>query len=80
MRASGGGACFRGGVRASWGGVLPGVHASQGGVVSQHALRQTPPVNSMTDRCKNITFATSLRTVKILTYTTLFCRKTQSVY
>ena len=62
------------------GGVLPGVHASQGGVVSQHALRQTPPVNSMTDRCKNITFATSLRTVKILTYTTLFCRKTQSVY
>ena len=27
-------------------------------VVSQHALRQTPPpVNRMTDRCKNITFA-----------------------
>ena len=34
-----------------------------GGVVSQHALRQTPPVNRMTDRRKNITFATSLRTV-----------------
>ena len=35
-----------------------------GGVVSQHALRQTPPpVNRMTDRYKNITFATSLRTV-----------------
>ena len=35
-----------------------------GGVVSQHALRQTPPpVNRITDRCKNITFATSLRTV-----------------
>ena len=24
-------------------------------MVSQHALRQTPPVNRMTDRCKNIT-------------------------
>ena len=38
-----------------------------GGVVSQHVLRQTPhPVNRMTDRCKNITLATtSLRPVKI---------------
>ena len=39
-----------------------------GGVVSQHALRQTPspPVNRMTDRCKNITLATtSLRPVII---------------
>ena len=29
------------------------------GVVSQHALRQTPspPVDRMTDTCKNITFA-----------------------
>ena len=26
------------------------------GVVSQHALRQTPPVNRITDSCKNITF------------------------
>ena len=35
-----------------------------GGVVSRHALRQTPPVNRMTDRCKNITLATtSLRPV-----------------
>ena len=33
------------------------------GVASQHALRQPPPVNRMTDRCKNITFATSLWTV-----------------
>ena len=42
------------------GGLLPG------GVVSQHALRQTPPpLNRMTDRYKNITFATSLQTVKI---------------
>ena len=38
----------------------------QGGVVSQHALRQTPPPPcGQTDACKNITFATSLRTVKI---------------
>ena len=34
------------------------------GVASQHALRQTPPCGQ-TDACKNITFATSLRTVKI---------------
>ena len=27
-----------------------------GGGVSQHALRQTPPVDRITDRCKNITF------------------------
>ena len=41
---------------------------SQGGVVSQHALRQTPPtVNRMTDRCENITSATtSLRPVIIV--------------
>ena len=31
------------------------------GVVSQHALRQTtPPVNRMTDRCKNITLLQTL--------------------
>ena len=62
-----------GGGCASQGGVLPRGDvlprgwwcASRGGVVSQHALRQTPPVNRMTDRCKNITFATSLQTVKI---------------
>ena len=37
-------------------------------VVSQHALRQTtpPPLNRMTDRCKNITLATtSLRPVSM---------------
>ena len=50
---------------------------SQGVVVSQDALRQTPPppVNRMTDRCKNITLATtSLRPViknfkNVLTFT-----------
>ena len=36
------------------------------GVVSQHALRQTHPPRGQTDACKNITFATSLRTVIIL--------------
>ena len=48
----------------SWGGGV----CSQGGVcskgVSQLALRQTPPPPcGQTDACKNITFATSLRTV-----------------
>ena len=49
--------------------LLPGVSAQgRGGVYSwgesQHALRQTPPVNRMTDTCKNITLATtSLRPV-----------------
>ena len=43
------------------GGCLPRVCG-----VSQHALGQTPPVNRMTDRCKNITFPQlCLRTVKI---------------
>ena len=63
------GVCFPGGVLprgcASWGEVLPGKCASGGGVVSQHALRQTPrhpPVDRMTDMWKNITFAIS-RTV-----------------
>ena len=39
--------------------------AGPGGVLSQHALRQTPPVNRMIDRqFKNITLATtSLRPV-----------------
>ena len=36
------------------------------GVVSQNALRQTPPpLRGQTDACKIITFATSLRTVNI---------------
>ena len=38
--------------------------SAPGGVVPHHALRQTPPVNRMTNRCKNITLAiTSLRPV-----------------
>ena len=46
--------------------LVPGGSAPGGRVVSQQALRQTPPVNRMTDRCKNITMATtSLRPVKI---------------
>ena len=66
------------GVSASGGCLLPrggvcfqGVSAPGGGEcllwgVSQHALRQTPPVNRMTDTSKNITLATtSLRPVKI---------------
>ena len=55
----------------SGGCLLRGVSAPDGcllrGVVSQHALRQTPPPHpcGQTDACKNITFATSLRTVTI---------------
>ena len=37
----------------SWGVSPPGGYAR--GVVSQHALRQTPPVDRITDACKNIT-------------------------
>ena len=44
---------------------MGGGSAPGGGVVSQHVMRQTPPVHRMTDRCKNITLATtSLRPVK----------------
>ena len=50
--------CASQGVVCFLGGVLPG-----GWEVSQHALRQIPLVNRMTDRCKKITFATSLRTI-----------------
>ena len=48
------------------------VSAPGGGVVSQHALRQTPPPPcGQTDACKNITFATSLRTlINLLTLKT----------
>ena len=47
--------CVRGGV--SKGGVCPGVCVSTGVWVSQHAMAQTPlpPVNRITDKCKNIT-------------------------
>ena len=72
-----GGACSRGGGSApggcacSGGGVcscsLGGGFWSRGvGVVSQHALRQNPPPHGQTDTCKNITFATSLRTLIII--------------
>ena len=71
------GAAPRGGV-CSGGCLLQGVSApgvsAPGGVcsggclllggVSHHALRQTPP-RGQTDACKNITFATSLRTVNM---------------
>ena len=73
-RISGGGVCS-GGVCSRevstpggclLGSVCPGGCLLRGGVVSQHALRQTPPPPcGQTDACKNITFATSLRTVKI---------------
>ena len=50
-------------------GSAPGGVSAPGGLVSQHALRQNPPVNRMTNRCKNITLATtSLRPV-IKTFT-----------
>ena len=58
-----GGGCQRRGVPEGWSGPMgEGVV-----VVSQHAPRQTPPpVNRMTDRCKNITLAaTSFRPVKM---------------
>ena len=63
-----GGGCLPGpggGVVSAWSqGGLPG--PGGGGWSSQHALRQTPPVNRMTNRCKNITLATtSLRPVKM---------------
>ena len=64
VSASGGWGCLLpGGCPLQRGPLLGGVCSR--GVVSQHALRQTPPVNRMTDRCKNITLATtSLRSVK----------------
>ena len=57
-----GGGLLPGGVPGLVGGVL--VPGRRGEGASQRALRQNP-VNRMTDRCKNITFATSLRTVKM---------------
>ena len=58
-----GGCMVLGGVCTWSGGVVPG----PGGVVSQHALRQTPPVNRIKHTSKNITWATtSLRPVIIL--------------
>ena len=61
-----------GGVSAAggWCLLLGGICSGRGclllGVVSHHALRQdTPSPRGQTDACKNITFATSLRTVKV---------------
>ena len=58
--------CLLRGVSAPGGCLLQGGYLLGGGVCSwvvvvfQHALRQTPPpVNRMTDRCKNITLATT---------------------
>ena len=52
-----------------WGGSAPGgllrgeVSAGGGGGGIPACTEADPPVNRMTERCKNITFATSLRTV-----------------
>ena len=64
-----GGVCSQPGVSAL-GGVCFGGVSSLGGVCSGGGIRacteaDTPPVSRMTDRCKNITLATtSLRPVK----------------
>ena len=77
-----GGVCSHGGVSALGGGGVCLGGVCSGGmcllqgvavvVVSQHALRQKPPpptVNRMTNRCKNITLATtSLRPVNIFPF------------
>ena len=74
----GGGVSARGGVCSQEGGVCSGGVCSGGCllggvVVSQHALRQTPPVNRITDTSKNITLATtSLRPVKTTNITQNF--------
>ena len=64
LESASGGVSGPGGVWS--GGVLfaPGKGGLVPGGVSQHALRQTPPVNRITNTCKNITLATtSLRPV-----------------
>ena len=70
----GGGCLLPGGVR--YGGMSAPGRSALGGVVSQHALRQTPPPRpcGQTDVCKNITFATSLRMV-----TSTYFHATQSL-
>ena len=68
-RLSGGGGASRGGasggVCATWKGVLPGGVCFLGRCGIPACTEADSPVNRMTDRCKNITFATSLRTVII---------------
>ena len=65
------------GVAAPRGSALGGMSAPRGcllpgDVVSQHALRQRPlSPRGQTDACKDITFATSLRTVIIIFMKTL---------
>ena len=67
MSAPRGDVCSQGGA-CSGGCLLWGVCVCSGGVVSQHALRQTPPPPcGQTDACKNITFATSLRMESMVT-------------
>ena len=59
-----GGGCFLPGegVASFTGGSFPG---AGGGGIPACTEADTPSVNRMTDRCKNITFTTSLRTVNI---------------
>ena len=72
-RLSQGGCLFQGRWVSAPGGSAPleGCLLCGGGMVSQHALRQNPspspppPPCGQTHACKNKTFATSLRTVKI---------------
>ena len=60
------GGCLPGDGGVCLGDVCPGESARKGAGVSQHALKQKPPMNRMTDRCKNITFPQlRSRTVKI---------------
>ena len=65
-----GGSAWSGGVSAWSGGCLPGPGGwslIRGGIPACTEADPLPPVNRMTDRCKNITLATtSLRPVKIL--------------
>ena len=71
VSASGGCVCSGGGGLLLGGGLLWGVSAlggvhSGGGVgIPACTEADTPPVNRMTDRCKNITLATPLRPVNI---------------
>ena len=65
--------CLHQGGAWSWGGAWSGGvpapgGACFGGMWYPACTEADPPVNRMTDRCKNITFATSLRTVKICIY------------
>ena len=55
-----GGVCLVWGVSAWSGRGLPGLGgwvSGPGGCASQHRLRQTTPVDRITDACKNITLA-----------------------